>query len=339
MLRCNIAAAVVMAMTGTEAWAQTKLNGSGPAFPASLYQKWFKDYGARNKDVQIEYQAVGSVRAIQNFMDGTVDFAASDAVMSPAQIKHVKEKRGKDTVVLPLTAGMIVIACNLEGVKEIKLSREAYTGIFLGKITRWNHPAIVAANPGVSLPARNITVIVRSDMNYASFVFTKHLSAISPDFAKSIGTSTRPTWPSAMSKAKDNEGVVAAIQNTPGSIGYLDYGFGSSPKLTMATLQNKSGKYVKPSTAAAQAALVSADLPADLITWLPDPAGDQAYPIITYTWVLCYSKYADNQKANALKKLIDYCLTTGQKSSEKLGYVPLPAKVTARVKEAASKIQ
>lgn len=339
MPRCIIAAAVVLALTGTEACGQTKLSGCGAAFPAPLYQKWFKDYCAKNKGVQIDYQSVGTALGIKGFMDGTVDFAASDVALAPEQIKQVKEKRGKDTVALPLTAGMIVLAFHLGGVKEIKLSREAYAGIFVGKITRWNDPAIVAANPGVSLPARNITVIVRGDINYASFVFTKHLSAISPEFDKSIGTSTNPSWPRTMSRAKENEGVAADIQKIPGSIGYLDVGIASSRKLTIATLQNKRGKYVKASNPAGQAAMASSDLPADLIGWLSDPDGDGAYPIIAYTWLLCYSKYDDKNKAEVLRKVIGYCLTTGQKSSESLGYVPLPDKVTARVKQAVSKIR
>ena len=158
---------------------------------------------------------------------------------------------------LPMTAGSIVLAYNLEGVDDLKLSRDAYVGIFLGKVTKWNDPAIVAANPGVKLPDADINVVVRADSSGTSFVFTKHLSAISEEFAKSPGTNKMPNWPVG-TKSKGNEGVSAAISTTPASIGYIEYGYAKGAKLKMAALQNKAGKYVEPTIASGQAALASA---------------------------------------------------------------------------------
>jgi phosphate transport system substrate-binding protein len=304
-----------------------KLQGAGASFPAPLYAKWFKDYRSSNKNVIIDYQSVGSGQGVKSFIDGTVDFGASDAAMTPDEISKVN----RGAVLLPMTAGTIVLAYNLEGVKELKLSRAAYSGIFLGKITNWNDEAIKKSNPGVSLPDQKINVVVRSDSSGTTFVFSQHLSTISPEFANSPGTNKLPNWPVG-TKSKGNEGVTASITTTPGSIGYIEFSY--SKKLTVALLENKAGEYVQANTTTAQAALDSKEMPADLIAWLPDPDGKNSYPIVTYTWLLCYKKYDGKKKADALKGVVDYCLTKGQESSEPLGYVPLSGKVVVKVKEA-----
>src|SRR5215469_8127960 len=162
---------------------QVKLHGAGATFPAPLYLKWFKAFGGTHKNVEIDYQAVGSGSGIKSLMDGTVDFAASDAAMKPEDMAKVK----RGVVPLPMTAGSIVLSYNLEGVKNLKLSREAYSGIFLGKVKTWNDPLIAASNPGVQLPASPINVVVRADSSGTTFVFTKHLSAINPEFDRSPG--------------------------------------------------------------------------------------------------------------------------------------------------------
>ncbi|MEM5786781.1 MAG: phosphate ABC transporter substrate-binding protein PstS [Syntrophobacteraceae bacterium] len=311
-----------------------KLTGAGASFPAPLYNKWFKDYNNLHKNVQIDYQSVGSGSGIKNFINKTVDFGASDAAMKPEEIAQVEA----GAQLLPMTAGAIVLSYNLPGVTDLKLSREAYSGIFLGKVTKWNDPLIAKSNPGLKLPDSPINVIVRADSSGTTFVFTKHLAEISPEFAKSPGVNTMPNW-SIGTRSKGNEGVTAGIRTTPGSIGYIEYGYAHGQKLPMATLENKSGKFVKASTQSAQAALAAVQMPADLIAWLPDPAGESSYPIVTYTWVLCYKKYDDPKKLEALKAMLEYGLTEGQKSSEQLGYVPLPAPVVSKVREALNVIQ
>ena len=230
------------------------MQGAGASFPAPLYNKWFKSYGASHPDVEVDYQSVGSGSGKKSVIDQTVDFGASDAAMTDEEMARVQG----GVQLLPMTAGAIVIAYNVDGVTNLKLSRKAYTGIFLGKIKKWNDPAIAAANPGAKLPDLPINVVVRADGSGTSYVFSKHLSAVSEEFNKAVGTNTMPNWPVG-TKSKGNEGVTASLKTTPGSIGYVEYGYAKSQKLTIATLENKAGKYVAASTASGQAALASVD--------------------------------------------------------------------------------
>ncbi len=203
-----------------------KLQGAGASFPAPLYLKWFKAYGAAHTNVQVDYQSVGSGSGVKSFMDETVDFAASDAAMKPEDMAKVDG----GALLLPMTAGSIVLAYNLQDVSELKLSRQAYTGIFSGKVTMWNDPLIARDNPRAKLPNTRIHVIVRADSSGTTFVFTKHLSAISPEFEKRVGSNNMPSWPVG-TRSKGNEGVTASILTTPGSIGYVEYGYAHSQKI------------------------------------------------------------------------------------------------------------
>ncbi|MGA2228459.1 MAG: phosphate ABC transporter substrate-binding protein PstS [Syntrophobacteraceae bacterium] len=311
-----------------------KLIGAGASFPAPLYTKWFKDYHGFHPNVQVDYQSVGSGSGIKNFISKTVDFGASDAGMTTEQRAEVEA----GVQLLPMTAGAIVLSYNLADVPELKLPREAYAGIFLGKVTKWNDPLIAKANPDVKLPDSAINVVVRADSSGTTYVFSQHLAAINPDFAKSPGVNMMPNW-AVGTRSKGNEGITASLHTTPGSIGYVEYGYAKGQRMPMAALENKAGKFVKASTASAQASLTSVEMPADLMAWLPDPTGDDSYPIVTYTWLLCYKHYDDANKLNALKGVIEYGLTEGQKSSELFGYVPLPAPVVAKVKDALNNIQ
>ena len=311
-----------------------KLQGAGASFPAPLYLRWFKAYGGTHKNVQINYQSVGSGSGVKSFIDRTVDFGASDAAMTREETAQVQQ----GVLCLPMTAGSIVLAYNLQGVPELRLSRKAYAGIFLGSVKKWNDPLIVQANPGVKLPDAPINVVVRADSSGTTFVFTQHMSAVSQEFAKSPGTNKMPNWPVG-TRSKGNEGVTAAIKTTPNSVGYVEYGYAKSQKLTFAVLENKVGAYVTASTASGQAALASAKLPADLIAWAPDPSGKDAYPIVTYTWLLLYKQYPDKKKADALKDLLAYCLKDGQRDAEPLGYIPLPDAVSDQVLNALQTVK
>ena len=328
-----LVAALSYAACGGNKTTEVKLQGAGASFPAPLYQKWFKTYSSSHPGVEIDYQSVGSGSGIKSVIDKTVDFGASDAAMSPDDRARVDV----GVQLLPMTAGCIVLTYNLEGVKDLKLSRAAYSGIFLGKVKTWNDPLIVKANPGVNLPDKPINVVVRADGSGTTFVFTKHLSAISPDFATSPGANTLPNWPVG-TRSKGNEGVTASIMTTPGSIGYIEYGYATSQSLPMASLENKSGAYVGANTASAQAALASVPLPDDLVAWASDPDAKDAYPITTYTWLICYKQYHDKGKFETLQGLLNYCLTDGQKESEALGYIPLPTPVSDKVKAALQNI-
>ena len=328
-----VAALSYGACGGNKTTTGVKLQGAGASFPAPLYQKWFKTYSSSHPGVEIDYQSVGSGSGIKSVIDKTVDFGASDAAMSPEDQASVQG----GVQLLPMTAGCIVLTYNLEGVKDLKLSRAAYSGIFLGKVKMWNDPIIAKANPAIKLPDKPINVVVRADGSGTTFVFTKHLSAISPDFAKSPGANTLPNWPVG-TRSKGNEGVTASIMTTPGSIGYIEYGYATSQNLPMASLENKSGAYVAANTPSAQAALASVPLPDDLIAWASDPDAKDAYPITTYTWLICYKQYHDKGKFETLQGLLTYCLSDGQKESEALGYIPLPSTVSDKVKAALQNI-
>ena len=310
-----------------------KLQGAGASFPAPLYLKWFKSYSTTKPNIQVDYQSVGSGSGVKSFMDRTVDFAASDAAMKPEDMSKVDG----GVQLLPMTAGSIVLAHSLKDVPNLKLSREAYVGIFSGKITKWNDPAIASVNPDVKLPDLPINVIVRADSSGTTFVFTKHLSAVSKEFEKNIGVNNMPNWPVG-TKSKGNEGITASLMTTPGSIGYIEYGYAKSQKLPFAALQNKAGNYVEATTASAAAGLASGEMPPDLIAWVSDPEAKDAYPIVTYTWMIFYKKYDNKAKSKALRDMINYGLTDGQKESEALGYVPLPPEVVTKVKAAAETI-
>jgi len=310
------------------------LQGTGATFPAPLYQRWFLEYNKLHPDVQINYQALGSGAGVKQFQQGLVNFGASDAAMTDAEMAAVKE----GVVLLPMTAGSIVLAYNLpDGPKEVKLSRDAYVGIFLGKITQWNDPMIAKSNPGVTLPDTKITVVTRSDGSGTTFVFTSHLSAISADWKNGPGAGKAVNFPVGVA-GKGNPGVTALIKQTPGAIGYVEYGYARQSNMPTALLQNKSGNYVKADLNTGKTALAGVKLPPDLRAWIPDPEGADAYPIVTYTWLLCYKKYQDPKVAETLKAVIEYGLDQGQSYSAQLGYIPLPGNVVTAVKQALNQI-
>lgn len=244
-------------------------------------------------------------------------------------------------LLLPVTAGEIVLAYNLPGnPKGLKLPRDVYPDIFLGKVTKWNDPRIAAANPDLKLPDLPITVVRRSNSSGTTFVFTKHLSAINEAFAKEVGTGTTVQWPKSdkMVAAPKNDGVTATIKQTPGAIGYIEYGYAKLTKADFALLQNKAGQYVLADTKSGQATLAAATFNSHLRGWIEDPAGADAYPIATFTWALFYQKQ-DAKKADWLRKLVDYCVTTSQSISDSMGYIPLPASVIEKIRTASVKIQ
>jgi phosphate transport system substrate-binding protein len=316
--------------------ANVKLQGAGASFPAPLYESWFKMYSQQTPGITVDYQSVGSGAGVKDFTNHLVDFGASDAAMKDEEIDAVPE----GVVLLPMTAGSVVLAYNLpDGPAELNLSREAYTKIFLGQITKWNDPVIAKANPGASFPDLDITVVTRADGSGTTFVYTQHLSAISEDFANGPGIGKTVSWNESFVQAPKNDGVTAQIKQIPGAIGYIEFGFAMSAGLPMAKLENKAGKYVEPTLESCSASLAGVEMPEDLRAWLPDPDGDGSYPIVTYTWLLCYQKYDDADKVAALKELVKYCLTEGQKISGEMGYIPLPKNVVEKVLAASETIE
>ncbi|NJL01597.1 MAG: phosphate ABC transporter substrate-binding protein PstS [Spirulinaceae cyanobacterium SM2_1_0] len=309
------------------------LIGAGASFPAPLYQRWFSEYNNENPNIEVTYQSVGSGAGVEQFTAGTIDFGASDVAMKDEEIAAVDS----GVVLLPMTAGAIVLAYNLPGVDELRLSREVYVDILLGNITNWNDPAIAAINEGVEMPDMEITVVYRSDGSGTTGVFTMHLNTISDEWADSVGEGKTVEWPTGVG-AKGNEGITAQILQTEGAIGYIEYGYAKQQEIPVASLENASGNYVEPSVETAAATLSAVELPENLRAFITDPEGEESYPIATYTWIMAYQEYEDAAKAEALKEVLTWALNEGQTMSEELGYIPLPENVVARVQEAVDSI-
>jgi phosphate transport system substrate-binding protein len=309
------------------------LQGAGATFPSLLYLKWFSVYQAGHLQSAITYDAVGSGEGIRRFIaqnvseDEKVDFGASDAAMRDDEIAKVPA----GAILLPVTAGSVALAYNLPDVPgDLKLSRRAYAGIFLGEVKSWNDPLIARANPGVALPKLTITTVVRQDGSGTTFAFTKHLDAINDTWRSQFGPATLVNWPGISMRASGNEGVAGRIKESVGSIGYVSYEFARRIGLKVALLENRAGKYVAPSGASSSAALAGAELPENMRLYVPDPTGDESYPIVTLTWILLYRNYAEPQKFQALRELFRWCLTDGQKYAPELGYTALPANIASR---------
>jgi phosphate transport system substrate-binding protein len=311
------------------------LTGAGASFPAPLYASWFTDLNKKYPNLQVNYQSVGSGAGVEQFLKGTVDFGASDVAMTDEEIQKIPQDKG--VLLLPVTAGGIVLAFNLPGISELKLPRAIYTDILLGNIKTWNDPKIAAANPGVNLPNQPITVVYRSDGSGTTGVFTKHMSAISPEWKSKVGEGKSVNWPVGVG-GKGNEGVTAQIKQTQGAVGYIEYGYAKQNNIPFATLENQAGKFVKYNDQSASETLAAVTLPENLRAFIADPQGDNSYPIASYSWILAYKNYPDVAKAKAMEATIEYALTEGQKISGELGYIPLPQPVIEKVAAAADQI-
>ena len=315
--------------------AATALNGSGATFPAPLYLRWASDFRKDSPDITVNYQGVGSGAGIKQFSDGITDFGASDVAMSDAEINKVNG----NVLMLPATAGTIVLAYNIPGVQTgLKLSRNAYVGILLGTIKSWNDPIIAKDNGGITLPNLPITAVSRSDGSGTTAVFTAHLDAVSPDFASKVGSGKSVTWPVGVA-GKGNDGVTALIKQTPGAIGYVEFGYAEKNNLTMASLQNKVGNFIAPTLQSGAATLASVNLPENLRAFITDPDGANDYPIATFTWLLVKKTYTDAAKAAAVKAFVSYGLTKGQSAAPELGYITLPENVVAKVQSVLATVK
>jgi phosphate transport system substrate-binding protein len=315
----------------------SSLSGAGATFPAPLYQRWFADYNKANPGTQISYQSVGSGAGVEQFLAGTVDFGASDAPLKPEERAKFKTKYSAEPIQVPMTGGSVVFAYNLDGVKDLKLSRAAYCGIAAGKITKWNDPAIVKANPGAKLPDSAIQFVHRSDGSGTTFQLTNHLKAACPTWTAGVNKSI--AWPQGMTGAKGNEGVAAQIKQTPNAIGYVEYAFAKQTDMAMAAIENKAGKIIPPTPAAGAEAFVGEKVPADLALLVPDSANPKAYPISGLTWLMLYPQSKDAAKQTALKAVIEWALTTGKATANELGYVPLEDGLVAKVKAELAKVK
>ena len=309
------------------------LSGGGSTFSSVLFNRWFAVYHNSHPNTFIKYASVSSGEGVRRFIgkdvaqQDKVDFGASDAAMSDAELAQTDN----NTLMLPVTAGCVVLAYNLPGFHgDLKLSREAYAGIFLGSVTNWKDPIIARSNPDVKLPDRSIALVVRLDSSGTTFAFTGNLAAISDKWRSNVGQATLVNWPATAIHAKGNDGVAGTIQRTPGSIGYLGFEFARQLSLDSAALENKEGRFEQPSDQSCAAGLATAQFPQNLRVFVPDPSGIESYPIVTFSWVLLRKTYANPQTAMALRELFRWCLQDGQGYASQVGYLPLPAPAVER---------
>jgi len=306
------------------------INGAGATFPFPLYSKWMADYNQLHPNVKINYQSIGSGGGIRQITAGTVDFGATDAPMNEEESKKAPRK----LLHIPTTLGSVVLTYNVEGVSEpLKLTAEAVSEIYLGKIKKWNDPKITKENKGVKLPAKEISVVYRSDGSGTTAVFTDYLAKVSPEFKEKVGQGKSVKWPVGLG-AKGNEGVTGQVKTTPATIGYVEFVYAKQNKMPFASLKNAAGNFVAPSIAATTAAAAGVDLPAELYASVTNAAGADAYPISAYTYLLVYEDLVDTTKGPALADFVWWATHDGQKACEPLDYSPLPAKVVTQVEAA-----
>jgi len=317
-----------IACTGGSGGGEIRLQGAGATFPNPLYQKWMSEYGKLHSNIKIDYQSVGSGGGIKQIQAQTVDFGASDAPMTDADLKAAPAP----LVHIPTVLGAVVLTYNLsEAAKPLRFSSDVIADIFLGKITMWNDARIKADNADVNLPAKDITVVHRAEASGTSFVFTDYLAKVSAEWKNQVGADKSPKWPVGQG-GKGNEGVTGQIKQQPNTIGYVELAYAVQNKLPVALIKNKSGNYVEPTidavTAAAAGAL--ADTPKDLRVSITDSAGATAYPISSYTYILVYQDQKDATKGKALVDFLRWGIHDGEKFAKDLQYAPLPDEIVKR---------
>jgi phosphate transport system substrate-binding protein len=303
------------------------ITGAGATFPAPLYTKWAAEY-QKVSSVQLNYQATGSGAGIQAIEAKTVQFGASDAPLSAADLS----KAGLTQ--FPLTIGGVVLAVNLDGISDgqLKLDGATLAKIFMGDIKTWNDPAIAALNPGVTLPSTAINTVHRSDSSGTTFIFSSYLSAVSPAWQSKYGASKDISWPNGVGGNK-NAGVATAVQQTKGSIGYVEYAYAKQTGMATVQLKNKDGQWVKPSldsfgAAAAKATWNAAD---GFATILVNEPGPQSWPIVGASFILMQKDQQDASQAKTVLQFFDWAYKNGKSIAQSLDYVPVPDNVVTLV--------
>jgi phosphate transport system substrate-binding protein len=316
-------------------FGQTKLNGAGATFPNPIYQKWFSQYHSQHPEIEINYQSIGSGGGIRQVTAGTVDFGASDGPMTDQQLADAKFK----ILHLPTVLGAVVPAYNIPGFKgELKFTPDVIAGIYLGKITSWNDPAIAKANAGVSLPNQAIVVVHRSDGSGTTYIFTDYLSKISSEWSNSVGKSTSVKWPVGIG-AKGNEGVAGMIRQMDGAFGYVELIYALQNNITFGSVKNSAGTFVKASLESTTAAAASVkSMPADFRVSITNAPGKDTYPIASFTWLLVPADWKDKGKQKTFVDFLNWMLDQGQTMTADLNYAPLPDAVKQKEREAIKTI-
>jgi phosphate ABC transporter phosphate-binding protein len=313
------------------------LRGAGATFPAPLYQRWFELFQEEHPKLRISYEAVGSADGIQRFQEHKVDFGASEMPVSDEAMSKAHQR----FIQLPTVLGAVVVIYNVKGLRQsLNFTPETLAGIFLGKIAKWNDPEIRKSNRGAVLPDANIAVVHRSDGSGTSFVFTDYLSKISSAWKGSVGAGVSVSWPVGVG-AERNEGVAAAVQETPNSIGYVEFIYALQHELSFGAVRNSAGEFIKASisTVTAAAAGTADHTGQDFRVSITNPPGKGAYPIATYTWLLLPAEIEDKNRRNAMTELLHWVLTAGQKECSALGYAPLPPEVAKRASDSLATIK
>ncbi|HZZ59037.1 MAG TPA: phosphate ABC transporter substrate-binding protein PstS [Opitutaceae bacterium] len=318
-------AAAAALVTARPVAAQLLINGAGATFPAPIYQRWFDDFTKVDPSVRINYQAIGSGAGLKQILSETVDFGASDDPVKDSDLASAP----RELLQIPTVAGAIVLCYNLSGNPALKLDGPTIAGIYLGKITKWNDPAIAAQNPGVSLPGDDILVVYRTDGSGTTANFTRYLCEISPEWKSSVGTGKSVRWPTGLG-GKGNQGVAGQIKQSPGAIGYVELAYAKQNEMPYADVKNAAGNYITPSIDSVKAAFSSARVDDKFRFSMINGSGAQAYPIASSTWLLLYAQQKDPAKGKALVEFLKWAYTTGEKSAPELDYAPLPEELVQR---------
>src|SRR6201984_813891 len=323
------------------AHAALSITGAGATFPYPIYSKWFDEYKKKNPTVEINYQSIGSGGGIRQVTEGTVDFGASDGPMSDEQLKAFQDKHGFGLLHFPTVLGADVPTYNIPGVTAaLNFTADALAGIFLGKITKWNDPAIAGANKGVSLPAADIVVVHRSDGSGTTYIWTDYLSKVSDEWKGKVSKGTSVNWPVGLG-GKGNEGVTGLVKQTPNAIGYVELIYAVQNNIPYGTVKNSSGNFVKADLASVTAAAAGAakEMPGDFLGGLTKSPGQNGVPISSFTWLLIPQKFQDAGKRDAIKGFLKWMLSDGQGAVETLSYAKLPKEVVEKEKKAINNIQ
>ena len=332
-----VAGAVCLALAGSPGEAQTiQLNGAGATFPYPIYSKWFSEYRKLHPNVQVNYQSIGSGGGIRQITERTVDFGATDGPMTADQLQNAS-----GILHFPTVMGAVVPIYNIPEINaELKFTGPVLADIFLGKITKWNDPAIASLNPGLKLPGVDIAVVHRSDGSGTTYIFADYLAKVSPDWKKTVGVATSVKWPLGVG-GKGNEGVSGQVKQQPGAIGYVELIYAIQNKIDYGQVKNLSGRFVRASLegVTASAAAAASAMPKDFRVSITNAPGDTVYPISSFTWLLVYQNQKDKVKGKILTDFLHWMLADGQKYCADLGYAPLPKEVVALEEAAIAKVK
>ncbi len=314
-----------------------QINGAGATFPYPIYSKWFAEYNTLHPNIRINYQSIGSGGGIRQLLNQTVFFGATDGPMTDEQLKSAPGP----ILHLPTVLGAVVPVYNVPGITdELKFTGALLGDIYLGKVKKWNDPAIAKLNPGVKLPATDLTIVHRSDGSGTTYIFVDYLSKVSPEFKTTVGVNTSVNWPVGVG-GKGNEGVSGLVSQTPGSIGYVELIYALQTKIAFGSVQNAAGEFVKASvdSVTKAAAAAAANMPADFRVSITNAEGVGSYPVSSFTWILLYENPTDKAAAKAMVDFMRWALTDGEKYAADLGYAPLPDSVVKLEEAALQKIK